>query len=225
MSTFEIFEIVFMWIMILLRVLTMITAVFLPFITLVCLIISIVERQRSKYVLLRLFGLIMSVVLVFLVFFGVEVPARIDKKSIKEHKSEISSLEPGNYEFDTGYIEGGLAVYNKEDYKEREESEIYKELETYKKYRIDDETTCIISPVFCGKDERFSHIFEPTIAGGILVIRDSKKIVEVSYYYNDYNLFTCLWFITNPEVFYRPKIDFGDILNSCTETDDYVIWW
>ena len=212
MSTFEI---VFMWIMIPLRVLAMITAIVLPFVVLVKLIQSII-RRRYKKVLVRSFGLIMSGVLVFLVFFGVDVPARIDKKSIKQHKSEISSLEPGYYKFNTGYIEGGLVVYNKEDYKYYE-----KEVE-FKEYRIDDETTCAVTSVYCEK----SDYFAPTLAAGMLVIQDSKKIVEVSYYYNDYNLFTCLWFITNPEVFYRPKIDFGDILDSCTETDkDGCIMW
>ena len=148
----------------------------------------------------------------YLIFFNIDVPARIDIESIKTNKEAIFSLKSGEYNFDTGYIVGEILVYGEDEFEHYEQT-----TETSKIYEIDDVTICAVSPVSCNKDARLSHLFEPTISTGTIIIECDEKLIEVLYYYNYTNVVDVVWFITNPEIIYRPRIDFADILESKSE--------
>lgn len=205
MSTFEI---ILMWILVPFRFIVMLVSIITPIILLITLIYSIF-KQRHKRVYLCMLGLLLSCGLVYLVFADVEVPARVNIESIETNKEVLLSLEYGNYEFDTGSVKGQLSVYEANEFESYEPT-----LDISKTYDIDQSTICAVSSVFCDKDDRLSHAFEPTISSGTILIESNKKIIEISYYYDYQNIAILLWPITNPEIVYRPQIDVGEILNT-----------
>lgn len=208
-------EIVLMRVFVLLRVVVMVLAVTAPIILLVKMKSSIVVRSK-KEIVSYVFGFLFSLIFLYSVFANIEVPARVDVGSIKEHKADLLSMEYGHYEFDTGYIEGRIYVNELNGF------EIYKQFETKNKIQeIDDGVICSVSSVLCEKDGRLSHIFEPTISSGTILIGSNNKAIEIYYFYNYENIASLIWPITNPEIFYRPKIDVGDILQTYTTQTNY----
>lgn len=201
-------EIVLMWILIPFRFIVMGVSIITPIILLVTLIYSIF-KQRHKRVYLCMLCLLVSFGLIYLVFADIEVPARVNIESIETNKEVILSLEYGDYEFDTGCVKGQLSVYEAKEFESYEPI-----LEINKTYDIDESTICAVSSVFCDKDKRLSHAFEPTISSGTILIENNKKIIEISYYYDYQNIAILLWPITNPEIVYRPQIDVGEIVQS-----------
>lgn len=203
-------EIILTWVLIFFRFVFIIVSVVSPVILLSALIHSIF-KQRHKRVYLCMFGILLSFAFIYLVFCDFTVPARVDITSIKNNKDTILSINSGEYEFDTGYIVGEMIVYDEKEF------ELYEPTtETSKVYDIDDTTICAISPVFCDKDDRVSHAFEPTISSGTILIENNKKLIEISYYYDYMNVVSLVWPITNPELLYRPEIDIVDILETYT---------
>ena len=207
------FEVVLMGFLILLRVIVIVSAVSAPIILLVKMKSSIVVRSKKKTVL-YVFGFLFSLMFLYSAFANIEVPARVDVESIKGQKDVLLSMEYGRYEFDTEYIEGRIYVNELNGF------ELCKRTETNNKiYEIDDDVICSVSSVLCEKDGRLSHIFEPTISSGTILIGSNNKAIEIYYFYNYENIASFIWPITNPEIFYRPKIDVGDILQTYIPMD------
>lgn len=151
-------------------------------------------------------GLLISIGLLYCVYADVYVPARVDIKSIEENYDELLLLEDGA-SFKTGYITGHLTVHS------NDELMFYREQKANgKKHVINNEAVCYISPVHCIKDDRISHLLEPTQSVGSILIETSEKTFYIEYYYDGDSIFSLLWPITNPEIIYRHKIDLGDIL-------------
>lgn len=208
------FEVVLTRFLIPLRVVVMVSSVAAPIILLVKMKSSIVVRSKKETVL-YVFGFLFSLMFLYSVFANIEVPARVDVESIKGYKDVLLSMDYGHYKFDTGYIEGRIYVNESNGFEHCKQTE-----EKNKIYGIDDGFICSVSSVLCEKDGRLSHMFEPTISSGTILIGSNKKSVEIYYFYNYENIASLIWPITNPELLYRPEIDVVDILNSYTKTGD-----
>ncbi len=163
-------------------------------------------QKKLKKAGLYFSGLLMSIGLLYCVYADVSVPARVNLKSIEDHYDELLLLEDGAT-FKTGYITGNLIVHS------NDELLFYREQKSNgEKHVINDEAVCYISPVYCLKDDRISHLFEPTQSLGDILIETPEKTFYIEYYYDGDSIFSLLWPITNPEIIYRHRIDLGDIL-------------
>lgn len=169
-------------------------------------LISALHRERFKKAGINLLCLLLSIGLAYSVYADIEVPARVDLKAIEENYDKLLLLEDGA-SFNTGYITGHLTVHS------NDELMFYREQKANgKKHVINDESVCYISPVHCIKDDRISHLLEPTQSVGSILIETPEKTFYIEYYYDGNSIFSLLWPITNPEIIYRHKIDLGDIL-------------
>lgn len=163
-------------------------------------------QKKLKKAGLSFLCLLMSIGLLYCVYADVSVPARVNLKSIEDHYDELLLLEDGA-SFKTGYITGNLIVHS------NDELMFYREQKANgKKHVINNEAVCYISPVHCIKDDRISHLLEPTQSVGSILIETPEKTFYIEYYYDGNSIFSLLWPITNPEIIYRHKIDLGDIL-------------
>lgn len=163
-------------------------------------------QKKLKKAGLNFLGLLISVGLLYCVYADVCVPARVDLKAIEENYDELLLLEDGA-SFKTGYITGHLTVHS------NDELMFYREQKANgKKHVINNEAVCYISPVHCIKDDRISHLLEPTQSVGSILIETPEKTFYIEYYYDGDSIFSLLWPITNPEIIYRHRIDLGDIL-------------
>lgn len=167
---------------------------------------------------------ILSILLVaVLVFFNyaptVRVHSRIDKESVIENSAVLAKLSDGSYSFEiekiSGYIEVSDSYYDilQDDFDFRKkEKELAENLYYY------------ATPVYCYRDMRFSQgLWINDIEGDIYLrigeAEGSDKYIRVSYYY-EYEpnlLFEIIAVVFDPSpLFYRPKIDFNEILSTCT---------
>ncbi len=180
-------------------------SIIVPIVFLIFLI-SALHRERFKKAGINLLCLLLSIGLAYSVYADIEVPARVDLKAIEENYDELLLLEDGA-SFNTGYITGNLIVHS------NDELMFYREQKANgKKHVINNEAVCYISPVHCIKDDRISHLLEPTQSVGSILIETPEKTFYIEYYYDGNSIFSLLWPITNPEIIYRHKIDLGDIL-------------
>lgn len=185
-------------------------AVVMPVVLLVIAVKS-VNKRKKKSAFVCVVSLVVSFVFAYIVFADIKVPARVDIESIKTYHETLLSTESGYYEFDTGYIDGSMRVSDLND----DYTPVLDYATDYKKYKsheIDEYTKCYISPVICDKDDRLSHLWEPLGSYGTIVIESKDKLIEIKYNYINSGVADILWPISNPQIFYRPQIDVGDIV-------------
>lgn len=185
-------------------------AVVMPVVLLVIAVKS-VNKRKKKNVCVCVIGLTLSLVFAYLVFADIKVPARVNVESIKTHQETLLSTESGYYEFDGKIINGSMRVsdLSGNSVPELDYAVDYKK---HKAYEIDESTMCYVTSVVCDKDDRISHLCEPLSSYGTIVIESEEKLIEIRYYYINSGVVDILWPISNPQTFYRPQIDVGDIV-------------
>lgn len=173
-------------------------------------LISALHRERFKKAGINLLCLLLSIGLAYSVYADIEVPARVDIKSIEENYDKLLALD--EYQrFDTGYIYGDLFVYDSDD----KDAMFFREQKAIAdKYVLNNGAVCYITPVRCVKDERISHLLAPMYSFGDIIIETPERTFHIDYYYESNTFFNLLWPITNPEVVYRHKIDIADIIET-----------
>ncbi|MBO5066279.1 MAG: hypothetical protein J6D06_09225 [Clostridia bacterium] len=194
------------------RFIVVILAIVMPMVLLVLMAKSI-NKRKKKSVFICVISLVLSIVFAYIVFTDIKLPARVDIESIKTYHETLLSTESGYYEFDTGYIDGSMRVSDLND----DYTPVLDYATDYKKYKsheIDEYTKCYISPVICYKDDRLSHLWEPLGSYGTIVIESKDKLIEIKYNYINSGVADILWPISNPQTFYRPEIDFGDLVTT-----------
>ncbi len=186
-------------------------AIIAPVFYIVAMIVFFVKHKAKKSMLCLLCHFL-SLVFAFVVFSSVKVSANINIESIENNMDTLLSTSDGFYEFETGYIQGMVSIGN----------ESYTELDDdFEKHIINDDTVVYVSSLHCNKDYRLSHLFQPESSNGIVLIKSEDKIIEVDYWYNDKNIASIIWPVTNPEIIYRREVDFADIIETM-QIDDGI---
>lgn len=167
---------------------------------------------------------ILSVLLVAVLAFSNYAPticvhSRINKESVIENSAVLAKLSDGSYSFEIEKISGVIVV--SENYSEV----VWDEYDFRgKEKELTDNLYYYATPVYCYRDMRFYqglliNDIEGDIYLRIVEAKGSDKYIRVSYYYeyepNILSEIIAVIFDPSP-LFYRPKIDFNEILPVCT---------